>query len=228
MIKMVGIYKITNKVNGKSYIGQSWNIPKRWREHKSKSHYNRNIYLHRSINKYGIENFTFDIICYFNNTEETQFLLNEAECFFIKWYQTNDKTKGYNKMLGGANGKHSEETKKKMSFDRIGNKNAMFGKHHSQETIKKMIESRSGEKHYLYNKHLSEETKNKLSAANTGDKNPNARKVICIETKEIFDCIKDVEKKYGFFATNISRCCNGKLKTVKGYHWEFYKGDICD
>ena len=51
----MGIYKITNKINGKSYIGQSVNIERRFSEHKVSSHNPKNL-IHKALNKYGIEN----------------------------------------------------------------------------------------------------------------------------------------------------------------------------
>ena len=52
-----GIYKITNLVNEKVYIGQAQDIEKRWREHKCSSKSNNQI-LYRAIRKYGLENFS--------------------------------------------------------------------------------------------------------------------------------------------------------------------------
>ena len=62
--KICGIYKITNKVNGKVYIGQSRDIKRRWYEHrKVKGDYDRHSYpLYSAIEKYGIDNFEFEII----------------------------------------------------------------------------------------------------------------------------------------------------------------------
>ena len=63
---MVGIYKITNKINQKIYIGQSVNISKRWTAHRNgafnpnNGQYNTPLY--KAIRKYGIENFTFEIL----------------------------------------------------------------------------------------------------------------------------------------------------------------------
>lgn len=62
---MIGIYKITNNINGKVYIGQSIDINKRWKEHKYRSQipnkeYDK--YLYRAFRKYGLENFTFEIL----------------------------------------------------------------------------------------------------------------------------------------------------------------------
>ena len=64
---MIGIYKIENLVNGKCYIGQSKYIEKRWTDHKSnafnsiqKDQYKYPLY--RAIRKYGLENFSFEVI----------------------------------------------------------------------------------------------------------------------------------------------------------------------
>lgn len=63
---MIGIYKITNKINGKIYIGQSTNIMSRWDKHcrqalnKEKEREPLNL-LHKAIRKYGVTNFYFEI-----------------------------------------------------------------------------------------------------------------------------------------------------------------------
>lgn len=90
---ITGIYKITNKINHKVYIGQSQNIFKRWDEHR----YSRNCDerpLYRAFRKYGLENFIFEIIeiC---AIEE----LNEKEIFWIQYYDSYNK--GYNLTPGG-------------------------------------------------------------------------------------------------------------------------------
>jgi hypothetical protein len=100
---VIGIYKITNKINGKCYIGQSDNIKRRWKEHKKDAFWtNGNGYdypLYRAMRKYGIENFTFEII------EECAIdALNELEIFYISKYGSYEN--GYNQTLGGDSGEH--------------------------------------------------------------------------------------------------------------------------
>lgn len=90
-VQMIGIYKITNMVNGKSYIGQSRDIERRWREHKNSKD---DATIHRAFRKYGIANFTFEVLeeC---SAEE----LDQKEIEYIAKY--NSYKKGYNSTLGG-------------------------------------------------------------------------------------------------------------------------------
>lgn len=94
---MVGIYKITNKLNNKCYIGQSIDIENRWKQHiyESKT-LRRGHQIHLAINKDGIDNFTFEILeeCSLNKNT-----LNERERYWIKYY--NSFNDGYNMTLGG-------------------------------------------------------------------------------------------------------------------------------
>lgn len=95
---MIGIYKITNLVSGKIYIGQSIQIEKRWEQHKKTIRfleqdkwYNK-IYLDMYF--FGIENFSFEVV-----EECTIEELNEKEEYWIKYY--NSQEDGYNVTSGG-------------------------------------------------------------------------------------------------------------------------------
>ena len=84
---MMGIYKITNIINGKVYIGQSINIQRRWNQEKrcafneSSPAYNQCI--SKAFRKYGINNFTFEVI-----EELVESALNERETYWIKFYNS--------------------------------------------------------------------------------------------------------------------------------------------
>lgn len=188
------IYKIENKVNGKIYIGQTTkkSFDERYRGDVERNTHNK--HLQNSIKKYGIENFKIDeCLCECDSEEE----LNEAEKFYIDYFNTMDPNHGYNKREGGNGGKLSDETKeklsesikkaladpetkKKMSEARkgkyCGEKNPMWGKHAkdymTEEAIqmrrKKISESLKGEKNPMYGKPLSNEHKRKLSEAKKG------------------------------------------------------------
>ncbi len=89
MKDVIGIYKITNQISGKVYIGQSRHIHKRWQEHCQPS---SDSVISKAIKKYGQENFTFEII------EECPLeQLNEREEFYIKKYNSCIPN-GYNVM----------------------------------------------------------------------------------------------------------------------------------
>lgn len=95
------IYKITNTVNGKIYIGQTRKAVKtRWTNHVTASnnpnHKDYNILFHNAIRKYGREAFQVEIIEECDNS-----LLNDREIYWIDYLQSTDKSKGYNLTLGG-------------------------------------------------------------------------------------------------------------------------------
>lgn len=94
-----GIYKIENLITHHIYIGQSTNIDTRWRRHKDDVHSGKKDYpLYRAINKYGIDNFSFEII-----EECSKEALDEREQFWIKYY--NSYKDGYNQTTGGQGAK---------------------------------------------------------------------------------------------------------------------------
>ena len=105
---MVGIYKIQNQVNGKCYIGQSTNIQKRWTAHKNRwckpSDHNYESPLYRTIRKYGIENFTFEVLEECSPDE-----LNQKEIAYIQYYDSF--WNGYNQSPGGENGGQAKRPK---------------------------------------------------------------------------------------------------------------------
>lgn len=90
------IYKITNRVNGKAYIGQSNNCHRRFQEHIRGSQPYISL-IHLAIKKYGIQNFNFEVI------EKDIEDYNEKEKFWIKYYQTDKRDFGYNILEGGEN-----------------------------------------------------------------------------------------------------------------------------
>lgn len=96
---MIGIYKITNKINGKVYVGQSIDIEERWKQHEYKAfNINGNAYnsaIHQAFRKYGVENFEYQVIelC---SVEE----LDAKEIYWIDKLDTLSP-KGYNILPGG-------------------------------------------------------------------------------------------------------------------------------
>ena len=126
------IYKITNIINGKIYIGQTTvGLQKRWNGHCSNRGGCRLLSI--AIKKNGKESFTKIIIEKLSSLEE----LNTRESYWINYYGSNIRGRGYNLTSGGNNSLHSEDTKKIMSKSATGRKA-------SEETKLKMSQSRKG------------------------------------------------------------------------------------
>ena len=178
------IYKITNLINGKIYIGQD--------SKNDDTYYGSGLIIKRAINKYGKENFNKELIEICNSKEE----LNKKEIFWISEFNSTNSDIGYNLSIGGNGGNLgeyvnkkiseksklrvvSDETKKKLSILNKGEKNAFYGKHHSEETKKHLSEQKIGFKH-------TTESKLKISKATKGENNPFYGKYHSDELKNRF------------------------------------------
>lgn len=136
--KTWAIYIITNQTNGKVYIGQTAKYPasQRWAQHLYNARKQVKHPLYNSMNKYGKDNFTFEIIATSLSQEET----NKLEDNFIIKYDSRNRENGYNLIAGGYSRKDyivSAETREKMS-------KAGKGKHKSPAT-----EFKKGEKSWV-------------------------------------------------------------------------------
>jgi len=190
------IYKHTNKINGRAYIGQTiYSLEIRLKGHLKESKNNPKYPFQRAIAKYGIENFTSEILeelplCSSLNTKQTT--LDEAEIRLIKKHKTHISENGYNVAIGGnapmAGRKHSEESRKKISVSsKIKAKDQWenFAEEKKKEICSKMSESK---KEYLskeenYNKHIEQMRENGLFDMK-GEKNPFYGKSHSKEKKE--------------------------------------------
>lgn len=161
------VYKVTNKNNGKVYIGRCVNLNIRWKDHQRDALKRQSqLVFHRAIRKYGVEAFTIEVIYHANTVDE----LSKMEIFFIILYQSHKSKNGYNMTLGGdgagfgnlnAQGsRHSDEWKLNMGKMMLGNTNAMGSKH--TDDWKKAAKLRMLGKRYSA-KPRSEETKQRIS-----------------------------------------------------------------
>ena len=162
------VYKITNLLNNKIYIG------KHSTDDINDGYMGSGTLLKRSLKKYGIENFKKEYLA-FCDTEDK---LNFFERFYIKKYNSNNSNIGYNLTYGGdgmLGYRHTEETRKKISESEKGEKSVWFGRHHTEETRKKIGEALKGKKR----KPFTEETRKRMSESGKGkhnhfgEKNPN-------------------------------------------------------
>lgn len=203
------IYKITNKINGKIYIG------KHSTDNLNDGYMGSGVVLRQAIKKYGVENFTKEILEFCDKEVE----LNDLEKHYIDKYKSTDKSIGYNLTKGGdgtlgftpwLKGKHlSDEIKKKLS-------EAKKGKHYIKmsEAKKGKPSPNKGKPSPNKGKHRSEETKRKISEANKGKPSPTKGKTTWIKIKHHSE-----ESK-----RKISESNKGKLKPK--LKWITPNGDI--
>ena len=102
---MQGIYKFTNKINNKVYIGKADNLEERFKSHK-RNYNNENLpdyntKFYRALRKYGFENFEYEVVE--SNSGWTEETLNQKEIEYISLYMATEGTFGYNIQKGGNN-----------------------------------------------------------------------------------------------------------------------------
>ena len=203
-----GIYQIRNLVNGKLYIGSTENLFLRKSRHfyTLKKSIHRNNKLQNSYNKYGEQNFIFEVIEFTENKNK----LLEIEQYWINILNVIEK--GYNIQPKAGKVCITDEIRKKMSGKIPWNK----GKTgiYSEETLQKMKEIKKDKK-------LSKEHKSKIKYTTQNKEYNTSKKVLCIETNTVFKSIKEAGRITSVSSVNIPKCCNGIRKTAGGYHWKW-------
>lgn len=129
-----GIYKFTNLINGKVYIGQSANIYKRYYQHREMR---ASGLFTKALKKYGIGNFSLEVLERVDDASR----LNEREQYWMDFYQCYDRDKGYNiaEIAGTVQGvKRPDVSERLKRRFRFGASNPMFGKKHSKESKEKI------------------------------------------------------------------------------------------
>lgn len=200
------IYKWQNKINNKTYIGQTIHPKKRYNQHKNGERADKQ-YIDRAIKKYGVENFDYNVIDRLtaNTKEELREKLDRQEIHYISLYGSHISKNGYNITLGGlsrGNFQHTQDTKDLLSRMRKGKK--------LNESTKKAISE--GHKGLI----LSKEHKEKLKESHKGDQIPILQ--LTIEGKEVakFESIKEASRVTGINRGGISACINNKQQTTTG------------
>lgn len=152
------VYLVTNRINGKRYVGQtSQPLQKRWNRHKSPMNHRRSSYLFNAINRHGADAFEIRPLVIVGTKQE----MDLYEKQLIKIWDLRNPQKGYNLTEGGGGMlgfKLSKETKQKMSVhvkseqhkarisaSKMGNKSRL-GIKHSEETKQRMSEKAAGRK----------------------------------------------------------------------------------
>lgn len=228
------IYKITNQINQKSYIGQtSRDVQIRWKEHIQKANKldkNNIQHIHYALAKYGIKNFTFEVI-----EECPNDLLDERETYWITIY--NSFKDGYNLTKGG----------KTTKLDHYQNKDDLIIYLYTIEhfSCRQIADKISMNKNYIgriltkynipHNEKLNQNMKNFQKYGNSFNK--KAVQCLDLNTHKLiqeFESQREAARwlMLNKYTTNkseksvsgaISSVCNKKLKSAYGFYWQFKK-----
>ncbi len=131
------VYRITNRVNGKMYIGQTVKpLSRRWSNHVVDANRGSDCLIHKAIRKYGPDVFDVEVLCECSSLEE----LNDKEAYYTESLNTV-MPHGYNMKPGGncsgmRGKKHSPETKQIMSAKHKGHPNYLMA--HTEEAKKRI------------------------------------------------------------------------------------------
>ena len=194
---MVGIYKITNKINNKVYIGQSKDIESRWESHKYYT-YSTKTKLQYAFAKYGIFNFLFQVIeeCDISN-------LDEREKFWISYY--NSYEDGYNMTMGGQEGRT-------LDYDTII---ADFDNTHSIHKTAENLHLARGTIRNVLDIYKIPYDKGKSQPQSVIMIDPYT-----LEEKKTFPSIKDAAEYLHLSEAALRKYFSGDTKTCGGYYWK--------
>ena len=210
------VYKITNKVNNKVYIGiTSKGISARWKEHIYSAEHGCPFKLHNAIRKYGKENFSIELIDFCNSWEE----LTEKEQYYISEYKSLQDEYGYNMTEGrdGTFGRcHTEETKEKIRQKAIGREVTEATRLKLSEAGKIITEAREAYR-------------------NSGNIGSSRRKPVLQYTKDgkfisEYRGVNEASRLTGIHVTTLSNALKGRNvigSKVNPYIW-VYKEDYSD
>lgn len=152
----ISIYRITNRVNGKVYVGQTRVPKRRWTDHQYAAKKNVDTYFYSAVRKYGASNFEYEIVevC-------TLAQADDREMYWIRRLRATDKRYGYNTSIGGTSGNNStsQEVRDKISrakkgvsagpcpperAENIRRAKLASGYKHTEETRQKISDRRKG------------------------------------------------------------------------------------
>lgn len=236
---MYSIYKYTNSVNGKVYIGQtSKSLAERAQANGRNYRECRRFY--NAILKYSWHSFVPEVLAVVDTVETA----NELEQYYIALYHSTDDRYGYNIALGGDNKEMSETTRKIISekakaryVDKTAN--PMYGKRHSLESICKQRAKKLDANNPMYGtvwtdtqrersgtrgKHLNltdEQRAVLRQRAATVGKTIGLRSVRCVEDNTVYSSIQEAASAYRVSKGTICGHLRGSQKTCCGKHFEY-------
>ena len=224
---MYYIYKHTNNINGKIYIGQTNNPDKRWgsngEHYKPREEGTSHFYC--AIKKYGWENFSHEILA----TCESRDQANELEQYYIKTLDSTNPDIGYNLSSGGnirdwyaqasdERKKEYQDKRREISYRLWSDSEYREKQRIGMEKVMQSEEYKNKMSEIIKERYTDEEYKKKWKKA---VRQKSGQPIQCIETKEIFRCITEATEAMGgkSQSNSINFCLNGKYKTAYGYTW---------
>lgn len=224
------IYKAVNQQNGKIYIGQTTrSLQVRKQEHYYKKD---NTYFHLALQKYDEDTFIWSII----EQNIPNNLLNEREQYWIQYYNSNNREKGYNMTSGGDNtdalntwrkqhpelvtpmaqaGYYAMQNKltqnpelELLRKQKAAQSNREYAKSHPKEKYEQ------GRKAYLLHKEERDKQFEEFHRQ-------QSKRTLCVETGIIYSSASEAYRQTHISQGNISAVCRGQRETAGGYHWKY-------
>ena len=226
-----GIYKITNLINGKCYVGQSIHIEKRWRDHISTAkNKNRGVEytypMYNSFRKHGTENFKFEILELVPNRKD----LTKKEQFYYDLYKPEYSTRQPKENISNVTSKavHKidmetlEIIETYYSAKEAGRKHNINGSNIAKTC--RSLQVTAGGFYWCYQKDYHKDWKPKERDINTIQ-----RKVSKFDLQNNFiksyDNIKQAAKENNVSPSNVTLVCRGVYKQAKGFIWRYTNSD---
>lgn len=217
------------------YVGKGKG--KRYKDTSNRNKFFRDMYASHNC----------DVRKIYENLTELEAFQKEQET--IKWYKENTNFRLTNQTDGGEGSsgwvpskefrdKQSKIHKEQWQNEEFREKIMAIrtdedGPYKSKEFREKISQLVQGENNPNYNHHWTEEMKENLRQKQKenelyiNETNPNAKRIVCVETGEVFDCIKFAIEKYNIKDhTNMSIALKHPIRTAGGYHWAEYSDDF--
>lgn len=219
MDKKYYIYKHTNLINKKVYIGQTCQKPQ-YRWGKDGHGYKQCPYFYNAILKYGWNNFKHEIL----QSNLTAEQANKKEQEYISFYKSTQEQFGYNNQAGGSNHTLLNEESKEKHRQKIIERwqDPQFKLQMSKIMKEKWQQPEYRQKH---SKPLTEQHRQKIKQISLQTSHWNDKAVICLETNEKFKSSGEAARKYNLNSNNLRSACNGDRRTCGGFHWIFAQDD---
>jgi group I intron endonuclease len=227
------VYLARNKVNGKGYVGKTTrSLEERRKEHIAAAKMGVGQLFGRALRKHGFDAFEWQVLYEFDgsvNEETSHDYLDDREREMIRLFETHGP-KGYNLTDGGEGVrglKHSDDTKRRMSEARKGEKNVNWGglsEEHKQNISIAKVGTGTGPRPHVQGRKRSEEIREKISKASSERaKIPVAVCQLDNENRVIatYRSMSAAAKTVNGWGSRIKACCELRQSTYRNSSWRY-------